>query len=225
MGKAGDEEELKEDEPDPIQVGRLSNRKVRVCIVSSYEFFLLIAYGISYVLTLSHLFRYHSTHLTSLDLSVDSSSSGEARDEAQAYDIELSPRLKSSITTLTVVDLEGGFDNSSEEKECAQDVSNDAKRNQYSSNTKEAKYDEETQEKRDKEEMGARRRKDVAVVGLAKAMTRVARAQNGDTKKKTKKSKGQYPRINIKESASVFENLVKADIIVARRHGKEKAGD
>ena len=44
-------------------------------------------------------------------------------------------------------------------------------------------------------------------------------------KKIPKKSKGQYPRINIKESASGFENLVKGDIIVARRHAKEKAGD
>jgi len=162
----------------------------------------------------------NSTHLCSLNLSVDSSSSGEARDEAQAYDAELSPRLNSSITTLTVVDLEGGFDNSSEEKECAQDVSNDADRSQTSKD--ETKYD---QEKRDKDKMEARRRKDAAVVGLAKAMTRVAKAQNGDTKEKTKKSKGQHPRINIKESASVFEVLVKADIIVARRHGKEKAGD
>ena len=172
---------------------------------------------------LSPLFRYHSTHLTSLDLSVDSSSSGEARDEAQAYDVELSPRLNSSITTLTIVDLEGGFDNSSEEKECAQGVSNEAERKGYTSKDKESKYNEEDQEKRDKEEMEARRIKDVAAVGLAKAMTRVAKGSN--TKQKTKKSKGQYPRINIKESASVFENLVKADIIVARRHGKEKAGD
>ena len=121
--------------------------------------------------------------------------------------------------------MEGGFDNSSEEKECAQDVSNEAERNKYSSNTKESKYNEEDQEKREKEEMEARRRKDVAAVGLAKAMTRVAKERNGNTKEKAKKSKGQYPRINIKESASVFENLVKADIIVARRHGKEKTSD
>ena len=73
--------------------------------------------------------------------------------------------------------------------------------------------------------MEARRRKDVAAVGLAKAMTSVAKARNSNTTEKEKKSKGHYPRINIKESASVFENLVKADIIVARRHGKEKAGD
>ena len=177
----------------------------------------------SYVLTLSHLFRYHSTHLTSLDLSVDSSSSGEARDEAQAYDVELSPRLNSSITTLTIVDLEGGFNNRGEEKECAQDVSNDAERNQYSSNTKEAKYNEEGQEKRDMKE--TRRRKDVAAAGLAKAMTRVAKARNSNITEKAKKSKKQYPRINVKESASVFEVLVKADIIVARRHGKKKDGD
>ena len=100
MGKAGiDEEEPEENEPGPVQAGRLSN----------------------------------STHLCSLNLSVDSSSSGEARDEAQAYDIELSPRLNSSITTLTIVDLEGGFSNSSEEKECAHDDTEDAERNQYSS--------------------------------------------------------------------------------------------
>jgi len=193
MGKAG-VDLPEEDEPNPVQAGRLSGAS-------------------------------NSTHLCSLNLSVDSSSSGEARDEAQAYDIELSPRLNSSITTLTVVDLEGGFDNSSEEKECAQDVSNDAKRNQYSSNTKEAKYNEEGQEKRDMKEKETRRRKDVAAVGLANAMTRVAKARNGNTKEKAKKSKSQYPRINVKESASVFEVLVKADIIVARRHGKEKAGD
>jgi len=193
MGKAG-VDLPEEDEPDPVQAGRLSGAS-------------------------------QSTHLCSLNLSVDSSSSGEARDEAQEYDAELSPRLNSSITILTIVDLDGGFDNSSEEKECAQDVLNDAERNGYSSKDKETKYDEETQEKRDSKEKETRRRKDVAVVGLANAMTRVAKAQNGDTKEKAKKSKNQCPRINVKESASVFEVLVKADIIVAKRHGKEKAGD
>jgi len=121
--------------------------------------------------------------------------------------------------------MEGGFDNSSEEKECAQDVSNEAERKGYSKDN-ESKYNEETQEKRNNEEMEARRRKSVAAAGLAKAMTRVANGRNSsNTKEKAKKSKSQYPRINIKESASVFEVLVKADIIVARRHGKEKAGD
>lgn len=156
----------------------------------------------------------NSTHLSNIDLnlSVDSSSSGESRDEAQEYDIELSPRRNASITTLTIVDLEGGFDNSDDTAGC---TSKDNK----------TKYDEEAQEKRDKEEMEARRVKDVVAVGLAKAMTRVAKGRNSNTKEKEKKSKGQYPRINIKESASVFEVLVKADIIVARRHGKEKAAD
>lgn len=121
--------------------------------------------------------------------------------------------------------MDGGFDNSSEDKECAHDMSNNAERNGYSSKDKETKYNEETQEGKDKEEMETRRRKNVAAIGLANAMTRVAKAQSGDTKEKEKKSKGQYPRINVKESASVFEVLVKADIIVARRHAKEKACD
>ena len=106
----------------------------------------------------------------------ESTSSAEARDEAQAYDIELSPRLNSSITTLTVVDLDGGFDNSSEDKECAHDMSNNAERNGYSSKDKETKYNEETQEGKDKEEMETRRRKNVAAIGLANAMTMVAKA-------------------------------------------------
>ena len=32
MGKAGDKEEPEEDEPDPVQAGRLSNRKVRLVL-------------------------------------------------------------------------------------------------------------------------------------------------------------------------------------------------
>jgi len=39
MGKAG-VDLPEEDEPDAVEAGRLSNRKVRVCIVSSYEFYM-----------------------------------------------------------------------------------------------------------------------------------------------------------------------------------------
>ena len=36
MGKADDKEEPEEDEPDPVQAGRLSNRQVRIIIVLVY---------------------------------------------------------------------------------------------------------------------------------------------------------------------------------------------